>query len=406
MPSLECDPASGRFRIRFRFGGAEYKRSLKVTTERDARALLGRVVETILLIERGRLDLPAGVDPAEFILSDGKVSAKPVVAKPITLGELLDRYETQFTAGAKEANTRANERVHFGHLRRLIGANTPVPGVTSGVIQRYVDARSVEQFRDKPIKPQTVRKEIGTLQSVLSWAAHREIVAATFSTRRVVFPKGCEKHPFRTYDEIAAVVARGGLTPQAERELWDGLFLTTAQTAEAVEYVRRHSPVAWLYPMVVAAAHTGARRSELLRARVEDFDFANRTVLVREKKKSKAKETFRVVDMTTFLAGVMKAYFAAKHPGGVFAFAAEANVEITDGVSQKALRRLLNRGKWKVLRGYHVFRHSFASNLAAAGVDQRVIDELMGHTTVEMQKRYRHLFPDQRRQAVLSVFGS
>jgi site-specific recombinase XerD len=46
-----------------------------------------------------------------------------------------------------------------------------------------------------------------------------------------------------------------------------------------------------------------------------------------------------------------------------------------------------------------------ASNLAAAGVDQRVIDELMGPTTVEMQKRYRHLFPDQRRAAVLTVFG-
>jgi hypothetical protein len=34
-----------------------------------------------------------------------------------------------------------------------------------------------------------------------------------------------------------------------------------------------------------------------------------------------------------------------------------------------------------------------------------VIDELMGHATVEMQKRYRHLFPDQRRTAVINVFG-
>ncbi len=405
MPSLERDAASGRYRIRFRFAGAEYKRSLKVTTEREAEALLGRVEETILLIERGRLELPVNTDPAEFILSDGKVVAKPVAEKPITLAELLERYETQFTDGAKESNTRANERVHFGHLRRLIGAKTPVTKVTSGVIQKFVDDRSKESYRGKPIKPQTVRKEIGTLQSVLSWAAHREIVTATFSTRRVVFPKGREKHPFQTYDEINAIVARSNLSPQAERELWDGLFLTTTQTTEVVEHVREHSLIPWLYPMVVAAAHTGARRSELLRARVEDFNFAARTVLVREKKKSKAKETFRVVDMTAFLAGVMKAYFATKHPGGVFAFAADANVEITDGVSQKAFRRLLNRGKWKVLRGYHVFRHSFASNLAAAGVDQRVIDELMGHQTEAMRKRYRHLFPAQRRAAVVSVFG-
>ena len=35
--------------------------------------------------------------------------------------------------------------------------------------------------------------------------------------------------------------------------------------------------------------------------------------------------------------------------------------------------------KWAVLRGWHVLRHSFASNLAAKGVDQRFIDEFMGH---------------------------
>jgi hypothetical protein len=34
-----------------------------------------------------------------------------------------------------------------------------------------------------------------------------------------------------------------------------------------------------------------------------------------------------------------------------------------------------------------------------------VIDDLLGHTTEAMRKRYRHLFPDQRRDAVLAVFG-
>lgn len=78
---------------------------------------------------------------------------------------------------------------------------------------------------------------------------------------------------------------------------------------------------------------------------------------------------------------------------------------LTDGQTWKAFRTGVKGSKWYVLRGYHAFRHSFASNLAAAGVDQRVIDELMGYTTVEMQRRYRHLFPDQRRTAILTVFG-
>jgi integrase len=54
---------------------------------------------------------------------------------------------------------------------------------------------------------------------------------------------------------------------------------------------------------------------------------------------------------------------------------------------------------------FHVFRHSFASNLAAAGIDQRIIDEWMGHSTEAMRKRYRHLFPDQRRKAIEAVFA-
>ena len=34
------------------------------------------------------------------------------------------------------------------------------------------------------------------------------------------------------------------------------------------------------------------------------------------------------------------------------------------------------------------------------GVDQRIIDEWMGHQTEAMRKRYRHLFPKDRRAAI------
>jgi hypothetical protein len=50
--------------------------------------------------------------------------------------------------------------------------------------------------------------------------------------------------------------------------------------------------------------------------------------------------------------------------------------------------------------GFHTYRHSFASNLAAAGADQRVIDEFMGHSTEQMGRRYRHLAPVARRSAI------
>ena len=183
--------------------------------------------------------------------------------------------------------------------------------------------------------------------------------------------------------------------------MWDGLFLDPAQVAEVLEHVRRRPNTKYLHPFLVTAAYTGARRAELFRARVEDFDFDAKLVLLRERKRSRDTETFRTVDMTPRVEAVMRAYFA----GGQLAFCSAADRTLTDGQTWKAFRTGVKGSKWHVLRGYHAFRHSFASNLAAAGVDQRVIDELMGHTTVEMQKRYRHLFPDQRRAAILTVFG-
>ena len=68
-------------------------------------------------------------------------------------------------------------------------------------------------------------------------------------------------------------------------------------------------------------------------------------------------------------------------------------------------KRTLRDSQWKRLKGFHVRRHSFASNLATAGVDQRVIDEWMGNQTEEMRKRYRHLFPDQQQKVIDSVFA-
>ena len=66
---------------------------------------------------------------------------------------------------------------------------------------------------------------------------------------------------------------------------------------------------------------------------------------------------------------------------------------VTRDEAHDHLRRTLAGSRWAVVRGWHVLRHSFASNCAAGGVDQRLIDEWMGHTTEAMRRRYRHLPP-------------
>lgn len=110
-------------------------------------------------------------------------------------------------------------------------------------------------------------------------------------------------------------------------------------------------------------------------------------------------------------------WFRGDHPGGRHVFCqshktshrpkeGEVAIPITADDAGTHSVLTVQDSKWDVLRGWHVLRHSFASNLAAKGVDQRFIDEFMGHRTEAQRRRYRHLFPHQLRQVICQVFGN
>jgi integrase len=161
--------------------------------------------------------------------------------------------------------------------------------------------------------------------------------------------------------------------------------------------------------MIAAAAHTGARRSELVRLHVDDVDFQGKTILIHERKRVKGQRTTRRIPLTPFLEAVLKDWLAKGRPGGQHLFANHEEGEGTPLTGDDAgWQFVLSVGdsKWSVVRGWHVLRHSFVSNLAAKGVDQRFIDEFVGHSTESQRRRYRHLFPHQQRQLLCDVFAS
>jgi integrase len=180
-----------------------------------------------------------------------------------------------------------------------------------------------------------------------------------------------------------------------------------------LKHVKEKDQQPFLYPMVAMAAHTGARRSELIRSRLADFD--DETVVIRERKRSKKIHTTRRVPLSPFLKKVMQEWFKS-HPGGPHTFCmpkvAHSRTKrtsphpITPDEAHDHLRRTLAKSKWDKLRGWHVLRHSFISNCALRGIDQRLIDSFVGHTTEEMRKRYTHLFPSAKRAAIEAVFGA
>lgn len=409
VASIIQDPESGVYYVRFRFAGQQFKRSLRTRLEGAAAAALSRIEETIGLLERGRLDMPPGTDIGTYIISDGKRTRKPEKPKMTTLDDLFRRYVAELPSGTKEESTRAGEDIHIKHLKRHLKASRNVHSLTPADLQTYIARRSKDVWNEKPIQPETIKKEITTFRLIWNWAVDHGYLKSAAPTKGLKYPKQDEKFPFMTWDEIERIVARG-VCEEEEKKLWQCLYLDADRVSQVLKYVEETSDNPMVLPLFCFAAQTGARRSEILRSQIEDFDFEARVVKLREKKKSKSKNmTFRFVGLTERLAQVMTDWFAT-HPGGRYVICdpyrpTEKSQTLGHDAAHRRFKAALAGSKWDKIRGFHVFRHSFASNAALAGVGQGVIDEWLGHTTEEMRRRYRHLFPDQRSQAIDSIFS-
>jgi integrase len=121
----------------------------------------------------------------------------------------------------------------------------------------------------------TLRKEMATFRACWKWGVHGGKLRGPFPSRGLKYPKGEEKPPFQTWEEVERRIALGGLTGREQEELWDRLFLTRPEVGELLAFVRANAAHPWTYPAFCLAAHTGARRSEILRVKTFDVDFAS-----------------------------------------------------------------------------------------------------------------------------------
>ncbi|MCA9166485.1 MAG: site-specific integrase [Planctomycetales bacterium] len=406
MASLNRSPY-GVYQITFRYQGKRYHRSLGTKSEAQAMRKKG-VIETALeQLDTGTLAAPTNVTASQlfrFLQAGGRGAApKPTVTDRVTLAVVSSEYLASYSLTAKEQSTLETEAQHLRHIERIIGAETSMSEISPAMLREYVRTRESEPgTHGRTVSAVTISKELATFRQLFEFATNEKLVDGENPLTHVRKPRPAQKPRFMTRSEIESAIARGGLTESDVAMFWECLFLSESEVGEFLTHVQRTATTFprffYIYPAIAFCAYTGCRRSEMFRAQVSDVDGS--TIQIREKKRSQRETfTFRQVPIHSDLRRVLDDWLGA-HPGGQTLFP-KANLRpLDDRTSREAFRAVTKQSRWSVLRGYHILRHSFASNLARHGVDQRTIDSFLGHQTEASRQRYRHLFPADSQAAV------
>ncbi len=152
---------------------------------------------------------------------------------------------------------------------------------------------------------------------------------------------------------------------------------------------------------ILAGLRTGMRLGELRALRWEDVDLPGGKILVRQsawKDQVGSPKTNRTRTIPTS-AALLDALNAHRHLRGPLVFCQPDGAMLTKEQMKHPLWRACRRVQLRRI-GWHVLRHSFASHLVMRGVPLKVVQEYLGHTTIQMTMRYAHLAPEVGRQAV------
>jgi len=429
---------NGSWRVIFRYDGKQRAFTICEVSAADATVHKASTEELLRLLKRGLIEVPAGCGIEEFLFHRGKppeyAASTSNGKKHLTLDDLRDAY-VRSQQKKLEQTTLEGIKLHFDHLTRFFGPKRLIPALTRADLQQYVDKRSDDwidpnvyrkarlaklanakpkrNFKkprpakvEPPAKPRrhpsaaTIKKEIVSLRPAWNWARRHLELAPEFPGTGLDYAKIEDGLPFMTWDEAQRRIAAG----DDSEKVWDFIYLRPEEISDLLEWVKKRPVSPWVFPMFVFAAYTGARRSEIVRALPSDVDLASGVMTIREKKRDKSKLTTRRVPLTPLLKLLLAGWLKERGNGKTL-FCKGTGKAITPREAHHYFRRALRLCPWKGLKGWHVFRHSFISALASRGVDQCIIDDIVGHQTEQQRRRYRHLYPDVKQEAMLAVFA-
>jgi integrase/recombinase XerD len=222
----------------------------------------------------------------------------------------------------------------------------------------------IEYEQDRGMKPRTVSTRLRHLYAFLRFLEDRGVVHPDIMKRklRVKVPEGLPR----------------AMDPEDVRHL---LSLIDKPRDRA---------------MILVLLRTGMRIGELLATRVSEVDLRDKRLLIMEAQKTRIG---RVVYLSEDACRALRVWLKMRDPEKALLFYGQGRPSLSYTAVRVMFAKNLQMAGLSS-RGYslHCLRHTCASELLNAGMRLECLQQLLGHSTIEMTRRYAKLTDNTRRE--------
>lgn len=142
---------------------------------------------------------------------------------------------------------------------------------------------------------------------------------------------------------------------------------------------------------------TGMRISELCTLKPNDINFYDKTVLIYGKGAKERRLQIGNDDIIEILKKYKDIYHNEISNSQHF-FATSSNNALSDQSVRRMINKYVNLASIDMHITPHMFRHTFATSLLEADVDIRYIQEMLGHSSINVTEIYTHVALSKQRE--------
>jgi len=148
--------------------------------------------------------------------------------------------------------------------------------------------------------------------------------------------------------------------------------------------------------LILTLLRTGMRIGELLNTKVQDLNFKEHCIEIFEAQKNRVG---RVVYLSKDAQAALKRWLKLKNPQTVYLFYGYHGQPLCYGAARSIFKKYLDKAQLSH-KPYtlHCLRHTFASEMLNAGMSLQSLQDLLGHSCIEMTRRYARLTDNTRRE--------